>query len=77
MGCPDTVRVPCPTCNEISFFQSKGGQCLLRVFDLANAPADVLSDINRHAPYECARCKSLFRVNDKAVSELVQEGPSW
>ena len=56
MGCFDSVMVPCPKCGEKTEFQSKGGECLLRVYELKDAPKDVLSDVNRHALYICPRC---------------------
>ena len=56
MGCFDSVMVPCPQCGEKTEFQSKGGECLLRVYELHEAPADVLSDVNRHAPNICPKC---------------------
>lgn len=62
MGCYDTVMVPCPKCGRKEAFQSKGGDCLLRDFDLDEAPADVLADVNRHAPATCEHCGTLFGV---------------
>jgi uncharacterized Zn finger protein len=65
MGCYDTVLVPCPKCGKVDFFQTKGGECLLREFKLEDAPQDVLSDVNRHAPYTCADCGTVFHVEEK------------
>lgn len=62
MGCFDTVMVPCPICGAHSEFQSKGGDCLLRTYNLEDAPADVLSDVNRHAPNQCEKCGIWFQV---------------
>lgn len=62
MGCFDTVRVPCPKCGARQEAQSKGGACSLSTFELENAPADVLSDVNRHAPFTCDDCGTLFKV---------------
>jgi len=62
MGMFDSVMVPCPKCGELSEFQSKGGACTLTVCTLASAPADVLSDVNRHAPNTCANCGTAFAV---------------
>lgn len=70
MGCFDTVRVLCPECGDVHFNQSKGGACLLRVYDLHNAPADVMSDVNRHGAVTCA-CGCVFNVevaNARAVA---------
>ncbi len=64
MGCPDSVLVICPECGRELWFQSKGGACLLRDYTLDNAPDDVMSDINRHAPYHC-ECWALVSVKDR------------
>jgi hypothetical protein len=61
MGCLDSVLVRCPTCGTSSEFQSKGGDCLLRVCRLENCPHDVLSDVNRHAPNQYEQCNTSFR----------------
>lgn len=56
MGMYDSVLVPCPRCGTEAEFQSKGGACSLSKYKLAEAPADVLSDVNRYAPVQCASC---------------------
>jgi len=62
MGCYDSVMVPCPRCGKKTEFQSKGGECLLRIYQLGEAPPDVMTDINRHSPRTCSGCGALFRV---------------
>ena len=57
MGMYDSVMVPCPKCGTKIEFQSKGGNLDMMVYELDEAPSDVLSDINRHAPYCCPTCK--------------------
>jgi transposase-like protein len=71
MGMFDTVMVPCPTCGERDGFQSKGGRCMLDEFTLEEAPDDVLSDVNRHAPSRCRKCNTLFavEVNPRALKQ--------
>ena len=53
MGVYDSVLVKCPKCNEENEFQSKSGECSLRVYDLENCPDDVLHNVNRHSPLQC------------------------
>jgi len=65
MGCYDTVMVPCPSCGNREPFQTKSGECLLKEYDLEDAPQEVLGDVNRHAPYDCQKCGASFYV--KAV----------
>ena len=67
MGCYDTVAVPCPTCGKKYYAQSKGGDCRLDTYDIKDAPPDVMSDINRHAPFQCDFCDTLFQVDTKFV----------
>lgn len=62
MGCYDTVIVPCPACGERVEFQSKSGPCTLEVFELTDAPDDVLLNVNRHSPHTCPKCKTKFMV---------------
>jgi hypothetical protein len=59
MGCFDTVFVPCPKFGVKYPAQSKGGECSLREFEIEDCPADVMSDVNRHAPYKC-ECGCVF-----------------
>jgi hypothetical protein len=53
MGMYDTVLVPCPECYADNEFQSKSGACSLAEYTLQNVPADVLPEINNHAPVTC------------------------
>lgn len=62
MGCFDSVMVPCPVCLTRMEFQSKGGPCLLDVFELEDAPADVMSNVNRHSPHKCPGCGNQISV---------------
>lgn len=63
MGMFDSVWVPCPKCGEVNEFQSKSGECTLASYDLHNAPSDVMTNINRHAPITCHKCKTRYEVN--------------
>ena len=71
MGCYDTVMVPCPHCGTRAGFQSKGGHCLLKSYNLEDAPPDVLSDVNRHSPVICERCGSQFALAIKVFATPV------
>lgn len=62
MGMFDEVRVPCPNCGTIYIAQSKGGDCVMRTYDLAEAPSDVLGDLNRGYDMYCEECGTGFRV---------------
>lgn len=70
MGCYDTIEVKCPRCSAPYYAQSKSGDCLLRNYTLANAPADVMLDVNRHAPFEC-ECGAVFCVEFKCLPPVV------
>lgn len=71
MGLFDEVRVPCPNCRTPVMFQSKGAAhpCMRR-FELSDAPDDVLSNVNRHAPHLCESCGCWFGVNQKTRKPL-------
>lgn len=62
MGCFDSVQVPCPKCQTKVGFQSKSGDCTLRVYQLETAPDEVLKDVNRHSPHTCTKCGAKFKV---------------
>ena len=62
MGVYDSVLVKCQKCNEELEFQSKSGECSLRVYDLENCPNDVLQDVNRHSPMRCY-CGVVYKVD--------------
>lgn len=63
MGVFDTVLVKCPKCKEENEFQSKSGACILANYTLEKCPADVLFDVNRHAPVPCEKCGTLYEVD--------------
>ncbi len=71
MGVYDIVVVACPRCGEESEFQSKGGACLMRTFQLDNAPYDVLTDVNRHGAERCG-CGCVFYVGLEVVTKVVE-----
>lgn len=70
MGLYDTVIVPCPQCGHEEYFQSKGGYCFLAEYDLSDCPNNVLSDVNRHSPYECKKCGTLFQVDIPTIKPI-------
>ena len=73
MGVYDTVLVPCPRCGDRVEAQSKSGDCILARYRLEDAPYDVLSNVNRHAPFVCENCGTIFEVQLKpfAISVVV------
>ncbi len=75
MGTPDTVLVECKCTKEVAF-QSKGGPNNMSTFKLKDAPKDVLSDVNRHAPVRCNNCGRRLVVivsglNGNSIAEVV------
>lgn len=62
MGMFDSVNVPCPECGVRQEAQSKSGERLLATYEIEDCPADVLADVNRHAPFVCEVCGTVFRV---------------
>lgn len=72
MGMFDTIWVPCPTCGKKEGFQSKSGDCLLRDYELDEAPMNVLLDVNRHSPYQCTDCNTVFEVKFSVVATNVK-----
>jgi hypothetical protein len=77
MGMFDTVTVPCPTCGTISEFQTKSGPCNLNMYALNSAPADVLTDVNRHAPNTCKECGTQFGIATKTVTTTLAVPVEW
>lgn len=70
MGVYDSVMVKCPKCNEENEFQSKSGECSLRVYNLEDCPDDVLCNVNRHSPMRCV-CGVAYRVDIATRSPIV------
>lgn len=64
----DTVLIPCPKCGKNHNAQSKGGDCMMHVYDIDDAPADVMSDVNRHAPFTCENCGQHFTIRVKLTA---------
>ena len=73
MGVYDNVKLECPKCSEPYYAQSKGGGCIMKTYTIKTAPLDVMSDVNRHAPFECEKCGSYFRVIWKPEVALVEK----
>lgn len=67
MGVYDTIIVKCPNCGADYNAQSKSGPCEMREYSLAEAPEDVLVDVNRHAPFEC-ECGCVFEVGENRAA---------
>jgi DNA-directed RNA polymerase subunit RPC12/RpoP len=67
MGMYDTIMAACPRCGTKNGFQSKGGDCDLSTYELDEAPADVLSDANRH-PMLCSECGTRYRIVVKTIT---------
>lgn len=72
MGMFDSVMVPCPKCHTKAEFQSKSGDCTLAVYELQEAPPEVLGDVNRHAPATCGNCGTVFAVAVKTWAQSVE-----
>lgn len=71
MGMFDSIMVPCPTCGLRSEFQTKSGDCCLYTWNLEDAPADALGDVNRHAPNQCEKCGTYYEVELKISARSV------
>jgi len=63
VGMFDRVMAPCPSCGSRVECQTKSGPCCLARYNLEDAPADVLVDVNRHAPHVCEECGTMFTVH--------------
>ena len=59
----DIIRFKCTECGKWVEAQSKGGECLLEVFDCALVPYYVAADANAHAPHKC-ECGAEFIFED-------------
>lgn len=61
MGVYSTINIPCPKCGQLYPAQSKSGECNMETYKFPDVPFNVLSDINRHAPFKCD-CGAVFQV---------------
>jgi hypothetical protein len=72
MGCYDSILLPCPKCGEIYEAQSKSGDCLLKIYDFKDTPEDVMENVNRHAPFTCFGCGTIFHVEFNPEIKIVE-----
>jgi len=63
MDCYDTIMIFCPRCGTTHGAQSEGGRGALAIYALRDAPEDVMADVNRHAPFVCRACATVFEVD--------------
>jgi len=63
MGVYDSITVKCPKCKTEIDCQSKSGPCELSYYNLETAPASVMYDANRHAPFKCYYCGVFFFID--------------
>lgn len=75
MGMYDTVLVPCPLCSKEYYAQSKSGPCRLNEYELDSAPPEVLENVNRHAPFTCETCETVFFVRVTTLGIAVETVP--
>lgn len=61
MGMFDSVYVRCPSCGAAKEFQSKVGLCNLIDYDLSNAPAGVLGELDG-SEWSCGGCGADWRL---------------
>ncbi len=76
MGCFDVIDVPCPKCGWLYPAQSKSGPCELARYSLQGAPDEVFENVNRHAPFSCMKCGTLFRVRRYHQLRKSEEEPT-
>ena len=72
MGVYDSVLLPCPKCGALKEAQSKSGDCLCRIFEFGKAPDDVMTNVNRHAPFTCLKCGTNFKVEFDPEPKIVE-----
>lgn len=71
MGVFDSINIPRPKCGKRQEAQSKSGDCILATYEIENAPTDVLADINRHAPFTCEKCGTVFEIKLTVLAQSV------
>jgi hypothetical protein len=72
MGVYDTILLPCPKCGELYGAQSKSGECFLNTYTFKNAPKEAMENVNRHAPFTCSKCKTVFYVEFNPEIKIVE-----
>lgn len=85
MGSFDIVKVPCPVCGEKVDFQSKGGRCEFKEYDVDEAPPEIAGDLNdREEECSCGTTVRLtvqfaiwgFAVTDEPTVRLLKHCPN-
>lgn len=71
MGMFDEVSFDCTRCGSKITGQSKGGECKLRQYDIADAPIEVLVDLDY---LECNNCGQDHKVNIQHIAQVVPTG---
>lgn len=62
MGVYDEIALTCPYCGEVNLEQSKYDECLMRIFDLENAPPSIIEHMIQQSPISCIKCDKPFEV---------------
>lgn len=67
----DSIYFRCKECGEEIEAQSKSGDCTLQRYDHNSVPHSVAKDANRHAPFQCDKCKSMYEFEEVDYEERV------
>lgn len=82
MGMFDTTTLHCPKCGTGHEIQSKGGDCVLAVYErFEQTPVDVLSGLlSARKVINCTHCKTPYRIKAEfrvAATNIVSELITW
>ena len=61
MGMFDSLIVQCPGCGKDVEFQSKAGDCLLKVYNLSSVPLAIAHDLDGEEDV-CLNCHTKFTI---------------
>ena len=65
----DSVLVKCPECDSTIEFQSKVGACVLNVYELYNAPSDILGDLHNESE-TCQNCGRVVTITVQTIARV-------
>jgi hypothetical protein len=82
MGMFDRLWLDCPSCDQLTEFQSKWGECTLADFTLENAPLAVVADAHDEGSkgrLYCEHCRAKLQVSVRFLAEtrLATPEPEW